>query len=198
MTLKTFIIVLMIIQIYFAYHAFQFKKKEKPKVNVQDNKTEINGQEVNAKVYSYVMKLGPQMKRHFNNVWFILFFFIIGSIAVAPNMDGYSRYGGNLTFVIPNLILFGLIISVITIIMNVLLKDYMIAGIALFNAIAMYIAYFQMNLTMNMDGFTEFFLILVLVYNTNKMIKLHSGTYPFFTWTMINHLIASTLVLLLM
>ena len=57
MTLKTFIIVLMIIQIYFAYHAFQFKKKEKPKVNVQDNKTEINGQEVNAKVYSYVIKV---------------------------------------------------------------------------------------------------------------------------------------------
>src|SRR5699024_9494950 len=107
-------------------------------------------------------------------------------------------YGGNLTFVIPNLILFGLIISVITIIMNVLLKDYMIARIALFNAIAMYIAYFQMNLTMNMDGFTEFFLILVLVYNTNKMIKLHSLTYPFFTWTMINHIIASTPVLLLM
>src|SRR5699024_1252815 len=158
-------------------------------------KTEINGQEVNAKVYSYVMKLGPQMKRHFNNVWFILFFFIIGSIAVAPNMDGYSRYGGNLTFVIPNLILFGLIISVITIIMNVLLKDYMIAGIALFNAIAMYIAYFQMNLTMNMDGFTESSLILVLFYNTYMVIRLDSCLYQFFSWLMINHTITEKLVL---
>ncbi len=198
MTLKTFIIVLIITQIYFAYHAFLFKKKEQPMVNVKDDKAEINGQEVNTKIYSFVLNYGPQMRRHFNNIWFVIAFFIIGSIVIAPSMPDYARYGSNLTFVIPNLILFGLIVSVLTIIINVLLKEYMIAGTALFNAIAMYIAYFQMSLTLNMDGFTEFVLTLVLVFNTNKMLKLHNGTYPFFTWTMLNHIIATTLVLLLM